>query len=169
MDLIAATAEGISLKTTKAWPRILRVLRATISRIWPNWEKIAYNDFFKSAMEKYVLDLRWLRFVVTLAFFLHFFVKIVNVYGMIWTLHCVFYLFANVYGLEFRPAFLLLAFSRWEFENMSNLFGHFYANPMVDLFEHWAHIWPKRMGLGQNWTLPLLFKSIRNSRKIKHI
>ena len=51
MDLMAATAEGISLKITKAWPRILRVLRATMSKICPNWEKIAYNDFFRSVKE----------------------------------------------------------------------------------------------------------------------
>ena len=33
---------------TKAWPRIDNVFKATISKIWPNWENMAYSDFFNS-------------------------------------------------------------------------------------------------------------------------
>lgn len=38
-----------SLKMTKAWPLIFRLRETRISRIWPNWEKMAYRDFFSSA------------------------------------------------------------------------------------------------------------------------
>ena len=38
----------MSLNTTNAWPRILSVLRATMSKIGPNWENMAYSDFFIS-------------------------------------------------------------------------------------------------------------------------
>ena len=49
MERRALVAEEISLKITKAWPRILRVLRATMSRICPNWVKMAYRDFLRSS------------------------------------------------------------------------------------------------------------------------
>lgn len=48
MDLKALVALEMSLKTTKACPLNLSVFRATISRMGPNWEKIAYKDFFSS-------------------------------------------------------------------------------------------------------------------------
>ena len=49
MDLTAVEAAVMSLKTTNACPRIFNVFKATISKIVPNWEKMAYKDFFKSA------------------------------------------------------------------------------------------------------------------------
>ena len=48
MDLRAFVALAISLKTTKACPLIFNVFIATISRICPNWENMAYSDFFNS-------------------------------------------------------------------------------------------------------------------------
>jgi len=41
-----------SLKITNAWPLVFNVFRAIMSNIWPNCEKMAYNDFFKSAINK---------------------------------------------------------------------------------------------------------------------
>lgn len=48
MDLSAFVALEISLNTTNAWPRILNDLSATMSIMGPNWEKMAYSDFFSS-------------------------------------------------------------------------------------------------------------------------
>ncbi len=42
----------MSLNTTKACPLIRSVFRATMSRIGPNWEKMAYRDFFSSGREE---------------------------------------------------------------------------------------------------------------------
>ncbi len=42
----------MSLNTTKACPLIRSVFRATISKIGPNWEKMAYRDFFSSGRER---------------------------------------------------------------------------------------------------------------------
>lgn len=41
MERRALVALLISLKMTKACPRIFSVFRATMSKIWPNWEKMA--------------------------------------------------------------------------------------------------------------------------------
>lgn len=41
-----------SLKMTKAWPLIFRLRDTRISRIWPNWEKMAYRDFLSSAFRE---------------------------------------------------------------------------------------------------------------------
>jgi len=46
---IASVADATSLKTTQAWPLCLRVLKASTSRIFPNWEKTALRDFLSSA------------------------------------------------------------------------------------------------------------------------
>ena len=48
MERRAFMALFMSLKITKAWPRIFKVFSATMSKIWPNWEKMAYKDFFNS-------------------------------------------------------------------------------------------------------------------------
>ena len=52
MDLRALVALEISAKTTNACPRILSVFNATMSRMGPNWENIAYSDFFNSKVRK---------------------------------------------------------------------------------------------------------------------
>lgn len=49
MERRALVALLTSLKMTKAWPLIFRLRETRISRIWPNWEKMAYRDFFSSA------------------------------------------------------------------------------------------------------------------------
>lgn len=49
MERRALVALLTSLKMTKAWPLIFRLRDTRISRIWPNWEKMAYRDFFSSA------------------------------------------------------------------------------------------------------------------------
>lgn len=48
MERRALVALLISLKMTKAWPLILRLRDTRMSRICPNWEKMAYRDFFSS-------------------------------------------------------------------------------------------------------------------------
>lgn len=50
MERRALVALLTSLKMTKAWPLIFRLRDTRISRIWPNWEKMAYRDFFSSAV-----------------------------------------------------------------------------------------------------------------------
>ena len=71
MDRSAFVALEMSLNTTNAWPRILKDLSATMSMIGPNWEKMAYSDFFSSACvcvcgwrreegEKKVENTRWI-------------------------------------------------------------------------------------------------------------
>jgi hypothetical protein len=52
MERKALVALLTSLKMTKAWPLIFRLRDTRISRIWPNWEKMAYRDFFSSAIRK---------------------------------------------------------------------------------------------------------------------
>ena len=48
MERRALVALAISRKTTNACPLIFSVLRATMSMMGPNWEKMAYRDFFSS-------------------------------------------------------------------------------------------------------------------------
>jgi hypothetical protein len=45
---MALVALPISLNITNAWPLIFNVFKATISRISPNCEKMAYKDFLSS-------------------------------------------------------------------------------------------------------------------------
>jgi hypothetical protein len=42
-------ADATSSNTTHAWPLCFKVLKARTSRIFPNWEKTAWRDFFNSA------------------------------------------------------------------------------------------------------------------------
>ena len=48
----------MSLNITKACPLIFNDFRATISRICPNWEKMAYSDFFSSEKENSEIKMR---------------------------------------------------------------------------------------------------------------
>ena len=50
MERSALLALPISLKMTKAWPLIFRLRDTRMSRICPNCEKMAYRDFFSSAI-----------------------------------------------------------------------------------------------------------------------
>lgn len=58
MERRALVALEMSLNTTKACPRIRRVFSATMSRMGPNWEKMAYKDFFSSGRERYSVPVR---------------------------------------------------------------------------------------------------------------
>ena len=50
MERSALVALPISLKMTKACPLIFRLRDTRMSRICPNCEKMAYSDFFSSAI-----------------------------------------------------------------------------------------------------------------------
>ena len=51
MALMASAADLTSAKTTHACPLSLYVFRATMSRILPNWEKMAYRLFLRSGQD----------------------------------------------------------------------------------------------------------------------
>lgn len=52
MERRALVELHISLKMTKAWPLIFRLRDTRMSRICPNWEKMAYRDFLSSVEKK---------------------------------------------------------------------------------------------------------------------
>lgn len=52
MDRRALVADEMSWNTTNACPLIFSVFMATMSRMGPNWEKMAYRDFFSSVREE---------------------------------------------------------------------------------------------------------------------